>query len=116
MINLMSNNTIKTISTFHNVYGGKSYLKKMYNKGLSKTDHIVAISEYVKETDNSKPINPYADKENILGEKVYKNLSEIDIGIDILNILVLYSISYWNPLNIFQLFYNSSSVGLYFGT
>jgi glycosyltransferase involved in cell wall biosynthesis len=50
MINLMSNNNIKTISTFHNVYGGNSYLKKMYNKGLSKMDHLVAISEYVKET------------------------------------------------------------------
>ncbi|MBT6197931.1 MAG: glycosyltransferase family 4 protein, partial [Pelagibacteraceae bacterium] len=50
MINLMSKNKIKTIATFHNVYGGNSYLKKMYNKGLSKMDHLVAISEYVKET------------------------------------------------------------------
>ena len=50
MINLMSKNNIKTISTFHNVYGGNSYLKKMYNKGLSKMDHLVAISDYVKET------------------------------------------------------------------
>ena len=50
MINLMSKNNIKTISTFHNVYAGSSYLKKMYNKGLSKMDHLVAISEYVKET------------------------------------------------------------------
>ena len=50
IINLMSKNNIKTISTFHNVYGGNSYLKKMYNKGLSKMDHLVAISEYVKET------------------------------------------------------------------
>ena len=50
MINLMPKNNIKTISTFHNVYGGSSYLKKMYNKGLSKMDHLVAISEYVKET------------------------------------------------------------------
>ena len=43
IINLMSKNNIKTISTFHNVYGGNSYLKKMYNKGLSKMDHLVAI-------------------------------------------------------------------------
>ncbi|MDC1054500.1 glycosyltransferase [Alphaproteobacteria bacterium] len=50
MINLMTKNNIKTIATFHNVYGGNSYLKKMYNKGLSKMDHLVAISEYVKET------------------------------------------------------------------
>ena len=49
MINLMAKNNIKTIATFHNVYGGNSYLKKMYNKGLSKMDHLVAISDYVKE-------------------------------------------------------------------
>ena len=50
MINLMAKNNIKTIATFHNVYGGSSYFKKMYNKGLSKMDHLVAISDYVKET------------------------------------------------------------------
>ena len=50
MINLMAKNNIKTIATFHNVYGGNSYVKKYYNKGLSKMDHLVAISEYVKET------------------------------------------------------------------
>ena len=49
MINLMAKNNIKTIATFHNVYGGSSYFKKMYNKGLSKMDHLVAISDYVKE-------------------------------------------------------------------
>jgi glycosyltransferase involved in cell wall biosynthesis len=50
MVNLIAKNNIKTIATFHNVYGGDSYLKKMYNKGLSKMDHLVAISDYVKET------------------------------------------------------------------
>jgi glycosyltransferase involved in cell wall biosynthesis len=50
MINLMSKNNIYTIATFHNVYGGSSYLKKVYNKGLSKMDHLVSISDYVKET------------------------------------------------------------------
>jgi glycosyltransferase involved in cell wall biosynthesis len=50
MINLMAKNNINTIATFHNVYGGNSYLKKIYNKGLSKMNHLVAISEYVKET------------------------------------------------------------------
>ena len=50
MINFMSKNNIKTISTFHNVYGGNSSIKKMYNKGLSKMDHLIAISDYVKET------------------------------------------------------------------
>ena len=50
MVNLIAKNNIKTIATFHNVYAGDSYLKKMYNKGLSKMDHLVAISDYVKET------------------------------------------------------------------
>ena len=62
MINLMSKNNIKTISTFHNVYGGHSYLKKMYNKGLSKMDYIVAISEYVKDT--------IAEKYKIAADKI----------------------------------------------
>jgi glycosyltransferase involved in cell wall biosynthesis len=40
---------IKTISTFHNVYGSQNFVKKIYNKQLSKVDKIVAISNYVKE-------------------------------------------------------------------
>ncbi len=70
MINLMSKNNIKTIATFHNVYGGNSYLKKIYNKGLSKMDHLVAISEYVRETIIKKyNLNP-------------NNISVINRGID----------------------------------
>ncbi len=70
IINLMSKNNIKTISTFHNVYGGSSYLKKMYNKGLSKMNHLVAISEYVKET--------IVKKYNLTAN----NISVINRGID----------------------------------
>ena len=70
MINLMPKHNIKTISTFHNVYSGNSYLKKMYNKGLSKMDHVVAISEYVKET--------IAKKYNL----TTNNISVINRGID----------------------------------
>ena len=70
IINLMSKNNIKTISTFHNVYGGNSYLKKIYNKGLSKMDHLVAISEYVKET--------IVKKYNLTAN----NISVINRGID----------------------------------
>ena len=70
MINLMSKNNIKTISTFHNVYGGNSFIKKMYNKGLSKMDHLIAISDYVKET--------VIQKYNITN----KNISVINRGID----------------------------------
>ena len=70
MINFMPKNNIKTIATFHNVYGGSSYLKKMYNKGLSKMDHLVAISEYVKDT--------IIKKYNIRGN----NILVINRGID----------------------------------
>ncbi len=71
MVNLMSKNNIKTISTFHNVYGGNSFIKKIYNKGLSKMDHLIAISEYVKES--------VIKKYNITN----KNISVINRGIDI---------------------------------
>ena len=40
---------LTTVSTFHNVYGHQNTIKKLYNKGLAKTDYIVAISKYVKE-------------------------------------------------------------------
>ncbi|MDA9620922.1 glycosyltransferase [Pelagibacteraceae bacterium] len=70
MINLMTKNNIKTIATFHNVYGGNSYLKKMYNKGLSKMDHLVAISDYVKEV----IVNKYNLQPN--------NISVINRGVD----------------------------------
>ncbi len=70
MINLISKNNIKTISTFHNVYGGNSFIKKIYNKGLSKMDHLIAISDYVKET--------VIEKYNITN----KNILVINRGID----------------------------------
>ena len=41
---------LKTVSTFHNVYGHQNIIKKIYNQGLSKTNYIVAISKYVEET------------------------------------------------------------------
>lgn len=70
MVNLMSKNNVKTIATFHNVYGGNSFIKKMYNKGLSKMDHLIAISEYVRET--------VIQKYNITN----KNISVINRGVD----------------------------------
>ena len=70
MVNLMSKNNVKTIATFHNVYGGNSFFKKMYNKGLSKMDHLIAISDYVRET--------VIQKYNITN----KNISVINRGID----------------------------------
>ena len=43
-------NLCRSISTFHNVYDHQNFLKRFYNKGLSKVDNIVAISEYVKKS------------------------------------------------------------------
>ena len=48
ILKFIFNKNFKTVSTFHNIYGGKNFMKKFYNKSLSSTDHIVAISEYVK--------------------------------------------------------------------
>ncbi len=48
ILSFIKNRNFKTISTFHNVYSGNSYFKKIYNKQLSKVDQIVAISNYVK--------------------------------------------------------------------
>ena len=53
---------IKTISTFHNVYSGTSFLKKYYNKQLANVDRVVAISSYVK----NEIVNKYKiDKEKV---------------------------------------------------
>ena len=49
MVNLIRNKKFKTVSTFHNVYNGNSFIKKIYNKGLAKMDYIVANSNFVKE-------------------------------------------------------------------
>ena len=38
----------KTVSTFHNIYGTQYFLKQKYNQAMSKFDHVVAISNYVK--------------------------------------------------------------------
>ena len=62
---------IKTISTFHNVYSGSSYLKKFYNKQLANVDKVVAISDYVK--------NEIVNKYNIEKEKV----EVINRGVDV---------------------------------
>lgn len=50
---------LKTVSTFHNVYGHQNIIKKIYNKQLGNVDKVVAISEYVKnEIINIYKINP----------------------------------------------------------
>ncbi len=73
IINFMRKDKIRTISTFHNVYDGKNFIKKIYNKGLANVDHIVAISDYVKEEIiNKYHIDP-------------KKITTINRGVDIIN-------------------------------
>ena len=55
IVSMISKKNIQTVSTFHNIYGGESYFKKIYNKQMSKVNHIIAISNYVK----SNIINKY---------------------------------------------------------
>ena len=71
ILKYISNNKFKTVSTFHNVYGHQNFIKRYYNRGLSKVDSIVAISEYVK----SSIIDIYKINE--------KKITVINRGVDI---------------------------------
>ena len=71
ILSFIKNKNFKTISTFHNVYSGKSYFKKIYNKQLSKVDQIVAISNYVK--------NEICTKYNLDSKKI----KVINRGVDV---------------------------------
>ena len=70
-LRFIRNKKFKTVSTFHNVYRSQNFFKKIYNKGLSRVNHIVAISNFVK----SKIISTYKVNEG--------NISVINRGIDI---------------------------------
>ena len=71
ILRFMNKKNIKTISTFHNVYSGTSFLKKLYNKQLANADRVIAISNYVK--------NEIINKYNIDNEKV----EVINRGVDV---------------------------------
>ena len=59
IVNMMNKKNYKSIATFHNIYSGDMFLKKMYNKGLAKMDYIISISEFVKDEIIKKyKINP----------------------------------------------------------
>ncbi len=59
IINMMNKKNYKSISTFHNIYSGDFFLKKMYNKSLAKMDYIISISDFVKnEIIKKYTINP----------------------------------------------------------
>ena len=67
---LISKRNIKTVSTFHNVYGGDFFLKKIYNSRMANVNHIIAISNYVK--------NQITKKYNLDPEKI----TVINRGVD----------------------------------
>lgn len=101
IVNFINNKNIKTIGSFHNVYGGNSFFKKIYNKNLSNMDYVLAISNYVKDTivkkyniDNSKitVINRGID-EKFLNKPINENnrLNFIDkLNIDTNKKIILY--------------------------
>ena len=60
IINMMNKKNYKSIATFHNIYSGDFFLKKMYNKSLAKMDYIISISDFVKnEIIKKYTINPH---------------------------------------------------------
>ena len=101
ILSFIKNKNFKTISTFHNVYSGNSYFKKIYNKQLSKVDQIVAISNYVKneictkynlDSKKIKVINRGVDvkyfEKQILDSEIDKIINKFQI--DISKKLILY--------------------------
>ena len=59
IINMMNKKNYKSIATFHNIYSGDFFLKKMYNQSLAKMDYIISISDFVKnEIIKKYTINP----------------------------------------------------------
>ena len=86
LLKFVSNKKFKSVTTFHNIYESKNFLKKYYNKALSEVDYVVAISEYVK----SKIIDMYNINANKIrlkignylvaeGGKVAKDYKEKDV-------------------------------------
>ena len=59
IVNMINKKNYKSIATFHNIYSGDFFLKKIYNKSLAKMDYIISISDFVKNEITKKyKINP----------------------------------------------------------
>ena len=69
IISMISKKNIQTVSTFHNIYGGETYIKKIYNKQMSKVNHVIAISNYVK-SNIIKKYNLEPDKITVINRGV----------------------------------------------
>ena len=59
LLPFLNKKNLKTVSTFHNVYGNSNFFKNLYNRQLGNVNKIVAISPYVKnEIIDRYKINP----------------------------------------------------------
>lgn len=69
LLPLLNKKNLKTVSTFHNIYGGQNFFKKIYNSQLGRVNRIVAISNYVgREIVNKYEINP--DKISVINRGI----------------------------------------------
>jgi len=79
MLPYINKKKLKTVSTFHNVYGHHNIIKKFYSRQLGNVDKIVAISEYVKdEIVKNYKINK--DKIVVINRGIDVNFLNADIG------------------------------------
>ena len=69
---------LKTVSTFHNVYGHHNIIKKIYSRQLSNVDKIVAISKYVKD-EIVKNYSINQDKISVINRGIDVNFLDADI-------------------------------------
>ena len=78
IISMISKKNIQTVSTFHNIYGGESYIKKIYNKQMSKVNHVIAISNYVK-SNIIKKYNLEPDKITVINRGIDTDFFNDDV-------------------------------------
>jgi glycosyltransferase involved in cell wall biosynthesis len=76
---LLSTDNIKTVSTFHNIYGGDNLIKKFYNKRMAKVNYIIAISDYVKQEISNK-YNINLDRIFVINRGVDTDFFEDDVS------------------------------------
>ena len=72
-------NKIKTVSTFHNIYGGDSFIKKFYNKRMAKVNYIISISDYVKKEISNK-YNIHPDRIFVINRGIDTDFFDDDIN------------------------------------
>ena len=75
----LQTNKIKTVSTFHNIYGGDSIMKKFYNKRMAKVNYIISISDYVKKEISNK-YNIHPDKIFVINRGIDTDFFDDDVN------------------------------------